>query len=93
MLDEEHDTPPTDIHDTNIYTCRRVNEHNVVIACRPKGQTRTYLATAVAMQITLAFTSTRCRLIVGIRGGVPSKEAHIRLRDVVVSKLHRTHRE
>jgi hypothetical protein len=91
MLDEEHDTPLTDIHDTNIYTCGRVNEHNIVIACLPKGQTGTYLAAAVAMQIKLAFTSTRFRLIVGIRGGVPSEEADIRLRDVVVSKPHNTH--
>lgn len=45
------------------------------------------------MQIKLEFTSTRFRLIVGIRGGVPSKEADIRLRDVVVSKPHKTHRE
>jgi coenzyme F420-reducing hydrogenase beta subunit len=37
MLDEEHDTPPSDAHDTNIYTCGRVGEHNVVIACRPRG--------------------------------------------------------
>jgi hypothetical protein len=32
MLDEEHDTPEYDAHDTNIYTCGRISEHNVVIA-------------------------------------------------------------
>jgi nucleoside phosphorylase len=91
MLDEEHNTPPIDAHDTNIYTCGRVGEHNVVIACLPKGQTGTHSAAAVAMQIRLAFRCTRFRLIVGIGGGVPSKEADIRLRDVVVSKPHTTH--
>jgi hypothetical protein len=49
MLDEEHDTPPSDAHDTNIYTCGRVGEHNVVIACLPEGQTGTHSAAAVAV--------------------------------------------
>jgi hypothetical protein len=40
------------------------------------------------MQIRIAFLSTQFRLIVGIGGGVPSEEADIRLRDVVISKLY-----
>ncbi|CAG5189832.1 uncharacterized protein ALTATR162_LOCUS12094 [Alternaria atra] len=36
MLDEEHDTPRCGAHDTNLYTCGRVGEHNVVIACLPE---------------------------------------------------------
>jgi nucleoside phosphorylase len=91
MLDEEHDTPPSDAHDTNIYTCGRVGEHNVVIACLPEGQTGTHSAAAVAMQMRLAFRSTRFGLMVGIGGGVPSEEADIRLGDVVVSKPHKVH--
>jgi nucleoside phosphorylase len=91
MLDEEHDTPPIDAHDTNIYTCGRVGEHNVVIACLPEGQTGTHSAAAVAMQMSLAFRSTRFGLMVGIGGGVPSEEADIRLGDVVVSKPHTIH--
>jgi nucleoside phosphorylase len=91
MLDEEHDTPPIDAHDTNIYTCGRVGEHNVVIACLPEGQTGTHSAAAVAMQMRLAFRCTRFGLMVGIGGGVPSEEADIRLGDVVVSKPHTTH--
>jgi nucleoside phosphorylase len=91
MLDEEHDTPSIDAHDTNIYTCGRVGEHNVVIACLPEGQTGTHSAAAVAMQMRLAFRSTRFGLMVGIGGGVPSEEADIRLGDVVVSKPHTTH--
>jgi nucleoside phosphorylase len=91
MLDEEHDTPPSGAHDTNIYTCGRVGEHNVVIACLPEGQTGTHSAATVAAQMRLAFTATRFGLIVGIGGGVPSEEADIRLGDVVVSKPHKTH--
>jgi nucleoside phosphorylase len=91
MLDEEHDTPPSDARDTNIYTCGRVGEHNVVIACLPEGQTGTHSAAAVAVQMQLAFTSTRFGLMVGIGGGVPSEETDIRLGDVVVSKPHKTH--
>ena len=91
MLDEEHDTPPSAAPDTNIYTCGRVGEHNVVIACLPEGQTGTNSAAAVAVQIKIAFPSTRFRLIVSIGGGVPSEEADIRLGDVVVSKPHKVH--
>ena len=91
MLDEEHDTPPSDAHDTNIYTCGSVGEHHVVIACLPEGQTGTHSAAAVAVQTKLAFPSTRFGLMVGIGGGVPSEEADIRLGDVVVSKPHKAH--
>jgi hypothetical protein len=38
MLDDEHDTPLCDTHDTNIYTCGRIGEHNIVIACLLEGQ-------------------------------------------------------
>ena len=55
MLDEEHDTPPYDAHDSNLYTCGRVGEHNVVIACLPEGQTGTHSAAAVAVQMKSTF--------------------------------------
>jgi nucleoside phosphorylase len=91
MLDEEHNTPLSDAHDTNIYTCGQIGEHNVVIACLPEGQTGTNSAAAVAVQMKMAFPSTRFGLMVGIGGGVPSEEADIRLGDVVVSKPHKVH--
>lgn len=91
MFDEEHDTPRYDAHDTNIYTCGRVGDHNVVIACLPEGQTGTNSAAAVAVQMKSTFLSTRFGLMVGIGGGVPSEEADVRLGDVVVSKPHKTH--
>jgi nucleoside phosphorylase len=91
MLDEEHDTPQYDAHDTNLYTCGRIGEHNVVIACLPEGQTGTNSAAAVAVQMKSTFSSTRFGLMVGIGGGVPSEEADVRLGDVVVSKPQKVH--
>jgi nucleoside phosphorylase len=91
MLDEEHNTPPYNAHDLNLYTCGRVGKHNVVIACLPKGQTGTHSAAAVAVQMKLTFSSTQFGLMVGIGGGVPSEETDVRLRDVVVSKPYKTH--
>jgi nucleoside phosphorylase len=91
MLDQEHETPAYNVHDTNIYTCGRVGEHNVVIACLPEGQMGTNSAAAVAVQMKSTFTSTRFGLMVGIGGGVPSEDTDVRLGDVVVSKPHKTH--
>lgn len=93
MLDEEHDTPRYDTHDTNLYSCGRIGEHNVVIACLPEGQTGTSSAAAVAVQMKSTFSATRFGLMVGIGGGVPSQseDADVRLGDVVVSKPLRTH--
>ena len=94
MLDDEHETPlrdARDARDTNIYTCGRVGEHNVVIACLPTGQTGTNPAASVASQMQSAFTSIRFGLMIGIGGGVPSEDVDIRLGDVVVSTPHKTH--
>ena len=41
MLDEEHESLHTDADDTNIYALGRIDEHNVVVACLPDGQTGT----------------------------------------------------
>jgi nucleoside phosphorylase len=91
MLDVEHNTPFYDAHDSNLYTCGRIGEHNVVIACLPEGQTGTNSAAAVAVQMKSTFSSMRFGLMVGIGGGVPSKDDDVRLGDVVVSKPHKTH--
>lgn len=91
LLDEEHDAIPLDTHDTNIYSCGRIGEHNVVIACLPTGQTGTSSAAAVASQMHSAFTCIRFGLMVGIGGGVPNDEVDIRLGDVVVSSPNKVH--
>lgn len=91
MLDEEDDPPTYGSHDTNIYTCGRVGKHNVVIACLPEGQMGTSSVATVANHLTKAFPSIRFGVMVGIGGGVPSKDADVRLGDVVVSKPYGDH--
>ncbi|PIG87297.1 kinesin light chain [Aspergillus arachidicola] len=86
MLDEEHQNLPSNHTDSNIYTLGSIGAHNVVLACLPAGQTGTNSAVTVAMQMKTTFPAVRFGLMVGIGGGVPSKEADIRLGDVVVSQ-------
>lgn len=86
MLDEEHQDHPPNSNDSNIYTLGAIGAHNVVLACLPAGQTGTNSAAAVAMQMKTTFPAIRFGLMVGIGGGVPSKEADIWLGDVVVSQ-------
>ena len=89
MLDEKYQGLPTHPKDQNTYTLGRINNHNVVIACLPTGVYGTVSASIVALQIQHTFNSIRYSLMVGIGGGVPSKEADIRLGDIVVSKPRR----
>ncbi|KAF2135076.1 uncharacterized protein K452DRAFT_261099, partial [Aplosporella prunicola CBS 121167] len=91
MLDNEHDDLPQDSDDANTYTLGNIGEHNVVIACLPAGQTGTNSAAAVAMQMKSTFRAIRFGLMVGIGGGVPSRETNIRLGDVVVSEPGKGH--
>ncbi|PTB49729.1 hypothetical protein M431DRAFT_96429 [Trichoderma harzianum CBS 226.95] len=82
MLDEVHESlskPPTD---TNAYTLGSIGQHNIVIACLPKGNAGQNSAATVATQMVQTFLSVKIGLLVGIGGGIPSK---VRLGDVVVS--------
>ncbi|OJI98056.1 hypothetical protein ASPVEDRAFT_441497 [Aspergillus versicolor CBS 583.65] len=83
MLDEIHETLPTDADDTNTYVLGRIAKHNVVIACLPFTQYGTNNAANVATNLRRTFPSIQASLMVGIAGGVPGK-ADIRLGDVVV---------
>jgi nucleoside phosphorylase len=85
MLDEEHLPLWQHKQDDNVYTLGRIGIHNVAIACLPAGQTGTNSAATVATQMRYSFGKIRFGLMVGIGGGVPSKEHDIRLGDVVVS--------
>ncbi|KAN0086979.1 hypothetical protein V8E54_000667 [Elaphomyces granulatus] len=86
MLDEIHPNLPNSSNDQNTYVLGKIHDHNVVIACLPSGIYGTTSATTVANQMLFTFRSIRFGLMVGIGGGVPTKEADIRLGDVVVSK-------
>src|SRR5467141_146475 len=86
MLDEIHPDLPTSSNDQNTYILGKIRAHNVVIACLPSGVYGTTSAAAVANQMLFTFRAIRFGLMVGIGGGAPTKEADIRLGDVVVSK-------
>ena len=86
MLDDGHPDLPTNPNDNNTYILGRIHSHNVVLVCLPSGVPGTTSAAVVATEMLSTFTSIRFGLMVGIGGGVPSKEADIRLGDVVVSK-------
>lgn len=89
MLDERFQELPTDSRDQNTYILGRIKSHNIVIACLPSGVYGTISASILASQIQHTFKSIRYNLMVGIGGGVPSKQADIRLGDVVVSRPSR----
>ncbi|KAN0083567.1 hypothetical protein V8E54_002655 [Elaphomyces granulatus] len=86
MLNEIHPNLPTSSNDQNTYVLGTIYTHNVVIACLPSGVYSTTSAAIVANQLRFTFPAIRFGLMVGIGGGVPTKEADIRLGDVVVSK-------
>ncbi|EPS37521.1 hypothetical protein H072_8807 [Dactylellina haptotyla CBS 200.50] len=82
MLDERHSDlskPPTD---HNTYTLGSIHNHNIVIACLPRGKTDSNSAASVAVRMIGTFPSIKFGLMVGIGGGVPPR---VRLGDVVIS--------
>jgi nucleoside phosphorylase len=85
VLDEEHPKLSQSQTDSNIYTLGAIRGHNVVIACLPAGIYGTTSATAVVTQLRSTFPAIQFGLLVGIGGGVPSRNVDIRLGDVVVS--------
>ncbi|CAG8938814.1 unnamed protein product [Penicillium salamii] len=83
MLDQTHPGLTIPSYDTNCYTFGSISGHNVVINSLPEvGSTP---AATVAIQMRSTFKSMRFGLLVGLGSGVPSKNADIRLGDVVVS--------
>ncbi|KAI1416181.1 nucleoside phosphorylase domain-containing protein [Hypoxylon sp. FL1857] len=82
MLDQIHPDLGKPSNDKNTYTFGSIGDHDVVIACLPKGHTGTNPAATVAVQMVNTFPAIKVGLMVGIGGGIPPK---IRLGDVVVS--------
>jgi nucleoside phosphorylase len=85
MLDETHNDLDQPSSDHNNYTLGRIGKFNVVIACLPSGEMGTNPAASVATRMLATFPSLNIGLMVGIGGGVPSRDHDIRLGDVVVS--------
>jgi len=84
LLDDEYPTPPLP-RDDNAYTCGRMGELKVVVACLPQGKDGLASAATVAKDMLRSFPAIRFGLMVGIGGGAPSAKHDIRLGDVVVS--------
>src|SRR5277367_7160376 len=74
LLDERHGSLSQPPADHNNYQPGRIGPHNVNIACLPAGVTGTTSAATVAAQMLSTFTSIKFGLMVGIGGGVPSKQ-------------------
>jgi nucleoside phosphorylase len=86
MLDSTHCPLEQSRTDTNIYTYGSIGDHNVILACLPAGQIGNISAAAVATEIRARFPSVEYCLLIGIGGGVPSKQLDLRLGDVVVGQ-------
>ena len=86
MFDDLYEELPQPPEDYNAYSFGRIGNHNVVATCLPAGVLGTTPAANVANQLRGSFPSIRIGLMIGIGGGVPSKEHDIRLGDVVVSQ-------
>jgi nucleoside phosphorylase len=86
LLDEVHKDLVANPRDHNTYALGRIGEHNVVIAGLPSGRYGLASTAAAASHLVRSFPAIRIGLMVGIGGGVPSKDADIRLGDVVISK-------
>ncbi|EPS41888.1 hypothetical protein H072_4149 [Dactylellina haptotyla CBS 200.50] len=82
MLDERHPDLPKPSNDANTYILGSIGQHNIVIACLPKGKMGANPASTVATRMIGTFQSIKVGLMVGIGGGVPPK---VRVGDIVVS--------
>lgn len=79
MFDEIHPRLPLPASDENTYVLGNICGHNVVMACLPSGVYGTTTAAIVASQMLTTYPNIRFGLMVGIGGGVPSKDNDIRL--------------
>ncbi|KFX88591.1 hypothetical protein O988_08963 [Pseudogymnoascus sp. VKM F-3808] len=85
MLDVIHENIPQPATDYNNYSLGSIGDLNIAIAGLPSGEIGSHPTSAVATRMQSTFPNLKMGLMVGIGGGVPSKENDIRLGDVVVS--------
>ncbi|EED12703.1 kinesin light chain, putative [Talaromyces stipitatus ATCC 10500] len=86
MLDKMHSGLPQPFNDSNAYQLGELNGHYIVIACLPAGVYGTVSAATVISRMRSTFPRLQYGLMVGIGGGIPSKNNDILLGDIVVSK-------
>ncbi|KAL7901943.1 hypothetical protein HDV64DRAFT_267145 [Trichoderma sp. TUCIM 5745] len=85
LFDETHRSLPQHGSDANTYALGRLGTHYVVAACLPLEEYGTNAASRVASDIEKSFPAVKWYFVVGIGGGIPSRQHDIRLGDVVVS--------
>jgi nucleoside phosphorylase len=84
LLDSTHPEVPILPRDTTTYTLGTLSKHGIVATCLPAAEYGTNAAASVASQMYMSFPAIQFCLLVGIAGGIPSKDNDIRLGDVVV---------
>jgi len=85
MLDEEHESVPLALGDSNEYTLGRIGKHNVAIVGPARGAQGKVVIVDVVGCIRWTFRNMKLGLLVGIGGGVPHlPKQDVRLGDVVV---------
>ncbi|KAH7182224.1 pfs domain-containing protein [Fusarium sp. MPI-SDFR-AT-0072] len=85
MLDQEHEgLPDQPSNDDNSYVLGSIKQHNIVMPVLPDYGISSATSAVKSMQST--FPNLRFILMVGIGGGIPSKQHDIRLGDVAVSE-------
>ena len=90
LFDETHPGCISDA-DTHAYAQGRIGKHWMVAAGLPKGGYGTTSAAVVACNMRRSFPCIKFCLLVGIGGGVPSRNHDIRLGDIVVSTPSGSH--
>ncbi|KAM0254596.1 hypothetical protein ACHAQJ_006632 [Trichoderma viride] len=84
LFDESYDKFENFPQDTNQYSFGAIGQHNVVAACLPWNDYGTISGATITTNMKRSFPALRFCLLVGIGGGVPSRQNDIRLGDVVV---------
>lgn len=84
LFDYVHRDLPQHDNDTNAYILGRLGGHNVVAACLPHAEYGMNVASKVASDMEKTYTALKWYFVVGIGGGIPSRDHDIRLGDVVV---------
>ncbi|PLN86206.1 hypothetical protein BDW42DRAFT_201158 [Aspergillus taichungensis] len=90
MLDKPHGSPSR-ANNLNAYDFGELNNHYITITYLPDSVYGTVFAATVVSRMCSTFPRLQFALMVGIGGGVPSKNPDIRLGDIVVGKLGKNH--
>lgn len=86
IFDDHHQAPE---HDGNIirYHLGRIAKHNVILCYIPRNENDISATVKRAEDMLRTFQGIRVAILVGIGGGVPSRQHDIRLGDIVVSAV------